>query len=218
MTAPHPYQATKDKARKSGYSSLSLAEEWEWHADVYAFRHVRLGRPLTEASPVDPERKWFDGAKVQKVLGWYGKREEAPAPTRQEYITHCIHHGFRNRLADMGLDDNGWPIDRGAQDWQERAEAGFRRAGVRERQREPSEEERGRVRAVLDEWARARRFANWAAAEAAGHDMGEVCASILKAGQPQPVMALVGEAPEVLAASIAAAFGVSVREVEEAAE
>jgi hypothetical protein len=41
------------------YSSLSIVEKWEWHADVYAFRRVYLGIYDTK-SPPDPNGIWYN--------------------------------------------------------------------------------------------------------------------------------------------------------------
>jgi hypothetical protein len=60
----HPFAGTiaamKDaqKSNGAGFSSLTIYQQWEWHADIWAFNMIVLGR---DYSPCDPEGKWRVG-------------------------------------------------------------------------------------------------------------------------------------------------------------
>ena len=73
------YQFTpaKEKARKSGYDSLTVPEKWEYHADVYGWRRARLGAsPDERVSPCDPNGEWFDAYRADIAEKHYrGERQ-----------------------------------------------------------------------------------------------------------------------------------------------
>jgi hypothetical protein len=51
------------------YSTMTEAERWAWHSEVYAFRRVILGASATErTSPPDPDGRWFDENLVQAAI------------------------------------------------------------------------------------------------------------------------------------------------------
>ena len=55
-------------AEESRFAKLTSQQQWEWHADVYAFRHVVLGRSIDEPTPCDPEMKWFSRSLVDAAV------------------------------------------------------------------------------------------------------------------------------------------------------
>jgi hypothetical protein len=65
LSADHPFAATLDQMRRpleqgGGFARLSDQQKWEWHADTYAFRRVCLSAAQTDATPCDPDRRWFN--------------------------------------------------------------------------------------------------------------------------------------------------------------
>lgn len=60
------------KARKRGYATLSEGEKWDWHADVYGFRRVVMGAPVSErTSPCDGAGDWFDEHRAAVAEDYY---------------------------------------------------------------------------------------------------------------------------------------------------
>lgn len=75
-----PYSGTAQQGRRRApYATLTEAEKWEWHAEVYAFRRVVLGVPAEERTSLyDPDGAWFDAALVAEAEGRLrAKRNEA---------------------------------------------------------------------------------------------------------------------------------------------
>jgi len=74
------------RPRSRSYSTLSIAEKWEWHADVYAFRRVFLGIYDT-TSPPDPTGVWYnaDLADVFEKRKREGKGNPATDRDREEW-------------------------------------------------------------------------------------------------------------------------------------
>jgi len=72
------FDTVKAKVAKAGYDSLSNSEKFEYHADKYAWRRVRLGVPEeVRTSPVDPNGDWFDEVRVAYAERYYrGKAED----------------------------------------------------------------------------------------------------------------------------------------------
>jgi hypothetical protein len=64
----HPFAATLSQMASNGFASLNEQQRWEWHADVYAFNQVMLGR---KDSPADPRHLWFDAARVEIAVQYY---------------------------------------------------------------------------------------------------------------------------------------------------
>jgi hypothetical protein len=68
----HPFAVMREKMRKSGFANLTNQEKWQWHADVYAFRHVCLDQPATvRVSPPDPEGQFYDERLVLMCVNYY---------------------------------------------------------------------------------------------------------------------------------------------------
>lgn len=68
---------------KKSWAELDLQERFDWHAQTYAWRHVRLGIPLEKGnSPVDPDGKWFDEAAIHREIAKL--RPPKPADTAGE--------------------------------------------------------------------------------------------------------------------------------------
>ena len=71
------------------YSELTVPEQWEWHARVYAFRRVVLGvSPDVRNSPPDPNGEWFDASAVddaeRRLRDKYAARQREIDKDRQE--------------------------------------------------------------------------------------------------------------------------------------
>lgn len=90
------------KADNSGfcYSRLTEPERWQWHAGVYAFRHVVLGASIEErVSPCDPEGKWYD----DKLVGAAILRLQAKQKEERERYRRATGKSYRElqyRIAD----------------------------------------------------------------------------------------------------------------------
>lgn len=62
-------QRSSSPENEQGYSSLSITEKWNWHADDYAFRIVVLGDSWEGlSSPCDPKREWFDTGLIRTAV------------------------------------------------------------------------------------------------------------------------------------------------------
>lgn len=71
------YEAVKAKVRKGGWDSLTRDDKFDWHADVYARRRVRLGvSPDVRTSPADPEGDWYDAGRIAYAEGCYRRQDE----------------------------------------------------------------------------------------------------------------------------------------------
>lgn len=96
----YQYEAVKAKVRKGGWDSLSRDEKFEWHADIYAWRRVRLGvSPDIRASPADAEGEWFDAGRVAYAEGYYRRQDE-----RQQQAVLAVRRETerrRQRVADL---------------------------------------------------------------------------------------------------------------------
>jgi hypothetical protein len=104
----YQFAASIAKMRKSGFDSLTDSEKWEWHADVYGWRRVRLGAPDDErTSPVDPNGEWFDPSRVAIALDHYRGKTARPAAS-----DHAI-------LAEARTIENQWARDRGYDDFED---------------------------------------------------------------------------------------------------
>jgi hypothetical protein len=61
----YPFEHAIDRQKKSGFATLTVAEKWDWHADVYGFRRAFLDiEPAIETSPCDEHGTWFDPARA----------------------------------------------------------------------------------------------------------------------------------------------------------
>lgn len=73
---------------------MTEAERWNWHAEVYAFRHVALGFKDERTSPCDPEGKWYDEGLVgAAILRLVDKREAAARRCRAKQDAEMIAGG-----------------------------------------------------------------------------------------------------------------------------
>lgn len=59
--------------RQGGVSALAADERWHWHAYDYGWRRVALG-DVTDVSPVDPQRVWFDADLVEVAERYWRAR------------------------------------------------------------------------------------------------------------------------------------------------
>lgn len=77
----YPFAYAVDRARKSGFASLTEAEKWDWHADVYGWRAAALGRDET-TSPCDPDGRWYDPQRAGIATAHHrGRRAARPRAT-----------------------------------------------------------------------------------------------------------------------------------------
>jgi hypothetical protein len=76
------FEYAKTKVREHGYGSLTEAEKWDWHGDVYGFRRVFQGTPASEhTSPIDPSGRWYDENRAKLAEAHY--REKCFAGTER---------------------------------------------------------------------------------------------------------------------------------------
>ena len=54
-------------------SALAADERWHWHAYDYGWRRVALG-DVTDVSPIDPQRVWFDADLVEVAERYWRAR------------------------------------------------------------------------------------------------------------------------------------------------
>lgn len=87
------------------YSQLTVAEQWEWHARVYAFRRVVLSIERGErTSPCDTSGEWFDAALV----------DEAERRLRHQRASKFANlHRDDSDVWDAREVENKWAQDRG---------------------------------------------------------------------------------------------------------
>ncbi len=69
---------------ESKYAALSLEAKWRWHAGIYAFRHVQLGKPLNEPSPCDEKGIWYSEPLALEAVHGLLEKRAAAARTRKE--------------------------------------------------------------------------------------------------------------------------------------
>jgi hypothetical protein len=89
MTDPnHPFATTLEQMRKKGsggFARLTERQQWEWHADVYAFRRVMLEvSNNVHVSPPDPEGWFFDPVLVARAEAWYRHKYIEPKQHRKQ--------------------------------------------------------------------------------------------------------------------------------------
>jgi hypothetical protein len=71
------HDAVKAKVAKGGYDSLTSSEKFEYHADKYAWRRIRLGVPEdVRTSPVDPNGEWFDEVRIAYAERYYRAKDQ----------------------------------------------------------------------------------------------------------------------------------------------
>ena len=91
------------------YASLTVPEQWEWHARVYAFRRVVLDvDPDMRTSPVDPEGKWFDAALV----------DEAERRLRNKRAARYARRDGDAAVWEARDIEDNWARDRGYRDFE----------------------------------------------------------------------------------------------------
>ena len=70
---------------KKPYAMLTEAERWQWHTDVYAFRRVVLGKPVSDrTSPCDPDGDYFDEALIRVACARRMDKRERARRQREE--------------------------------------------------------------------------------------------------------------------------------------
>jgi hypothetical protein len=75
----HPFAGTLEQMRKKeggGFANLNMNQQWEWHADVYAFNSVILGR---DHSPADPDGRWRDLDRIAVCERHYRAKHIKPS-------------------------------------------------------------------------------------------------------------------------------------------
>lgn len=92
------------------YATLTTAERWQWHAEVYAFRIISLGEDRTERrTPCDEEGKWYD----ERLIG------EAERRLRNMRAIKSAKHARDDSSAFEALDvENEWARQRGFVDFE----------------------------------------------------------------------------------------------------
>jgi hypothetical protein len=76
----HPFSEMLSKLRSEkkkggGFANLSERQQWQFHADVYAFRHIVLDMPAhVRVSPVDPEGKFYNDDLVLEAVEYYHEK------------------------------------------------------------------------------------------------------------------------------------------------
>jgi len=82
MSETHPFADMLKQMRKKGsggFDSLSVTQRWQWHADVYAFRHVMLDvRADVHVSPADPKGEWYGPGMVECCVAYYRRKYIEP--------------------------------------------------------------------------------------------------------------------------------------------
>ena len=58
------YSGIRKSLRSRSYSGLTDTERWQYHAYDYAWRRTFLGNADEAASPIDPDRSWYDEASA----------------------------------------------------------------------------------------------------------------------------------------------------------
>jgi hypothetical protein len=81
----HPFAIMREAMRKKGFNGLTNLQQWEWHADVYAFRRVVLGvPPQVRVSPPDPDGTWFREDLVERAGAYYREKLIAPRERKRK--------------------------------------------------------------------------------------------------------------------------------------
>jgi hypothetical protein len=93
----HPFAIMREKMRKSGFASLTNLQQWEWHADVYAFRRVVLGVPPdVRVSPPDPEGQWFREDLVERAGTYYREKFVAARERKRKTRSYDLQREGRD--------------------------------------------------------------------------------------------------------------------------
>ncbi len=91
------------------YATLSVPEQWQWHAEIFAFRRVALGVGRDErTSPCDPDGAWFDASLV----------EEAERRLRNTRAAKQQHRRDDSDVCDARDIENKWAQQRGYNDFE----------------------------------------------------------------------------------------------------
>ena len=94
------YDAVKAKVKAGGYDTLTTDEKFDWHADIYGWRVVRLGvAEDVRTSPVDPDGKWYNAVRVSYAVEYYRSRT-GPHPSvqaRNDALTSAEALEIKNR-------------------------------------------------------------------------------------------------------------------------
>lgn len=94
---------SKDESR---FAKLSEQQKWEWHAEVYAFRHVVMGRVIDEPTPCDEGGEWYSEALVKAAV------DRKRAKRKSGKVTAEAHTATLEGRAAI----NGWARRKGYSD------------------------------------------------------------------------------------------------------
>ncbi len=99
----HPYAATLAQMRKPAkeggvFASLNDQQKREWHADVYAFNRIVLGRDgpnECNSTPADPRGEWRDEGMIE-IAGRYWRAKKEPCDRQREMRGKELEREGRN--------------------------------------------------------------------------------------------------------------------------
>jgi hypothetical protein len=102
MTDNHPFAAMREhmkNPKSGGFAKLTERQQWEWHADVYAFRRVLLEvSPDVRVSPADPEGRFFDPVIIAPAEAWYRHKYIEPKLRRRQAKSDNLQREGRDIL------------------------------------------------------------------------------------------------------------------------
>lgn len=106
------------------YAILTEAEQWAWHAEVYAFRRIVLNVPMEQVtSPCDPDGKWYNEAMIRVAAERLQAKRNAARRLRESARDAEL-------IADGRELCNRWARQNGFADFAEAERAGSTHADV----------------------------------------------------------------------------------------